>query len=213
MSFDTYANLQTEIAEYAQRNNSTTFVAKIPTFIKLAEQDIFRKLRSYLLESVETVNYTATIATAALPSRCREIKAVKLNGTYEKELRNVPLAALTVQYANADAATPDVFAIRGSNLVLFPTPSENGTLSVTCTIAPEALSASNTSNTVLSNYPDLYFYGALVHAFRFMRNQERMVESAQAFEIAMAEANKESKKLKSSGTPDSIRSLSRRRVV
>ena len=213
MSFDTYSALQTEIAEYAQRSNSTTFVAKIPTFIKLAEQDIFRKLRSYLLESVETVNFSATVATAALPTRCREIKSVRLNGDYAKELRNAPLAALTQQYRSADAGTPNEYAIRGSNFVLFPTPAVDGTLSVTCTIAPEALSGSNGSNTVLASYPDLYFYGSLVHAFRFMRNQERMVESAQAFEIAMTEANKESKKLKSSGTADSMRALSRRRIV
>lgn len=213
MSLDTYANLQDEIASYAQRSNSAAFVAKIPTFITLAEQDIFRKLRSYREESLETMSFTSGTATVSLPARCRDIKAVKLTGETEKEIKHVPLAALTVQYADADSGTPSYFAIRGTDIVLFPTPSANGSLEVLCTIAPAALSTSNTTNTILTNYPDLYFYGALVHAFRFIRNQERMVESQQAFEMALKEANKESRKLKSSGTPDGIRAISRRKVV
>lgn len=214
MSFTTYANLQTEIAEYAQRNNSTTFVAKIPTFITLAEADIFRKLHSYKTESVENLTITADTATVALPARCREIKAVKLTGTYAREIKVAPLAALTQKYAGSTGGgTPCEYALQGSNIVLFPTPTASGTLAVTCIIAPEALSNSNTSNTILSNYPDLYFYGALVHAFRYMRNQERMVESQQAFELALREANKESRKLKSSGTNAGIFGMSNRRIV
>jgi hypothetical protein len=213
VSLDTYANLQTEIAAYAQRSNSAAFVAKIPTFITLAEQDIFRKLRSYREESLENLSFTASTATVSLPARCRDIKAVKLTGDTEKEIKHVPLAALTVQYADANSGTPAFFAIRGTDMVLFPTPSVNGTLEVLCVIAPAALSASNTTNTILTNYPDLYFYGSLVHAFRFIRNQERMIEAQQAYEMALSEANKESRKLKSSGTPDGVRSISRRKVV
>ena len=213
MSLDTYANLQDEIASYAQRSNSTAFVAKVPTFITLAEQDIFRKLRSYREESLEPLAFTAETATVSLPAGCRDIKSVKLTGETEKEIKHIPLAALTVQYADANSGTPQFFAIRGTDMVLFPTPSADGSLEVLCTIAPDALSSSNTANTILTNYPELYFYGSLVHAFRFIRNQERMVEAQQAYEMALREANKESRKLKSSGTPDGIRSISRRRVV
>lgn len=213
MSLDTYANLQTEIAAYAQRSNSTAFVAKIPTFITLAEADIFKKLRSFRMESLETLSFSSGTATVSLPARCRDVVSVKLTGTYEKEIRNVPLAALTVQYANANSGTPEFFAIRGSDMVLFPTPSASGSLEALCVLAPAALSNTNTTNTILTNYPELYFYGALVHAFRFIRNQERMIEAAEAFELALREANKESRKLKSSGTPDGVKSIGRRRVV
>ena len=213
MSFDTYANLQSEISAYAQRGNSASFAALVPSFITLAEADIFKRLRSFREESLETLSFTSGTATVSLPARCRSIKSVKLTGTYEKELRNVPLSALTALYANANSGTPEFFTIRGTDMVLFPTPSADGNLEALCVIAPVALSSTNTTNAILTNYPDLYFYGSLVHAFRYLRNAERKLEAQEAYEMALREANKESRKLKSGGAPDGIRSLSRRRVV
>ena len=65
MSFDTYANLQTSIANYVARSDLTT---QIPDFIKFAETRLRRELRIRQMISLATITATAGNAAASIPS-------------------------------------------------------------------------------------------------------------------------------------------------
>lgn len=211
MAFDTYANLQAEVSAYLQKGASCD--ARIPSWITLAEADIAKDLRTWRMESLETLTVTGATATVALPTRLRDIKWLKLNGTEERILEHLPAAAFYGIYAQATSDTPRHYTLSEGNLLLGPTPSENGTLSALCILAPSPLSVSNTSNSVLTNYPEIYFYGTLVHGFRFLRNQERMREALDAYAVAIGKANLESNRRKSLGTSAGVRGIGRRSVV
>jgi hypothetical protein len=215
MSFDTYANLQTEIANYLHRTDLTS---KIPGFITLAESDISKKLRIWQLESLETLSVTQADPEVTLPSRVKDVKWVKLSGTYERLLRRMQAAAFYRLYgqqgeATAQTGSPIHYFFEEDKIIVGPSPSDDYTLTALCIRMNEALSASNTTNTVLTNYPDVYFYGSLVHAFRYTRHVQRMQEAQAAFEQAVEEANRESRKLRASGIQAGIRSIGRRRIV
>lgn len=212
MSFDTFTDLKTEVSAFLQRGSA--FDSRISSWITLAEADISKDLRVWRMESLESLTVTAATATVALPSRLRDIKWVKLNGEYERVLKHLPAAAFYEQYAQADGDTPIHFTASESNLILGPTPTADGTLTALCILAPSPLSDSNQTNTILTNYPDVYFYATLVHAFRHIRNQERLVEAVQAYGIAIEKANKESRNRKMMATPAGVPALGgRRRIV
>ncbi len=211
MAFDTYANLQSEISAYLQRG--TSLDARIPSWITLAEGDIAKDLRTWRMESLESLTVTAASAIVTLPARLRDIKWLKLNGTEERVLEHLPAAAFYGIYAQASSDTPRHYTLSEGNLLLAPTPSQNGTLSALCILSAPALSASAPTNDILTNYPDIYFYAALVHAFRFVRNRERMQEAMEAYAVAVGKANLESNRRKSLGTSAGIRGVGRRSIV
>jgi hypothetical protein len=218
MSFDTYANLQAEIADYCKRTSSSTFIAKIPGFITLCEADIGRKLRTWRMDSLETLTAVAGTQTVVLPTRIRAVKWLKLSGTFERVVTHLPAAAFFDLYGQQGASSAQTgfsqhYTYQEGNILLGPTPDDAYTLTALCTVGPVALSSTNPTNSLLTNYPDIYLYGAAVHGFRYLRNPERLAEAGQAFLSAIADANKESRKLRSSGTPDGVRSIGRRRIV
>lgn len=210
MAFDTYANLQTEVANYLHRSDLT---AKIPGFITLAEAEMKRLLRVWHMEETSSLSITASSDEVALPTRTREVMSVKLTGTNERELLKLPLPALNRMYAQAEAGIVKHYALREDELVLGPTPSESGTLEVKLRRTAEPLSGSNGSNFILENYPDLYLYGAAKHGFLYMRHPERASAANQAFLSGIEEANRESRKKKASGTPWGALRMGARRIV
>jgi hypothetical protein len=165
------------------------------------------------MESLETLNATSGESDVELPSRCRDVKWVKITGTEGRLLTRLPAASSIDDYAQATTGTPGSYYFEENHLVLVRTPSSDIELAALCILAPQALSDSNTTNTILTNYPDVYFYGALKHVFAKVRNQERKAEAAQDFEKAVAEANMESRKIRASGVPSGIRTLGRGKIV
>ena len=210
MALSTYSGLQAAIALHMKRSDLTTEIAD---FIALAEQDIGRKLSSYLQETVSSLTTVASVQEVALPTGCTDVKWVKLVGTDYRPLTHVPAPALHRMYTNSETGIPQYYHQTGSNLVIYPIPADAYTLSALCILPTAALSVSAPTNTMLTNYPNLYLYGALVHGFRHIKHTERMQIAQAAFNEQMNDAKLEARKLRTSGTPDGIRSMSKRRIV
>lgn len=209
-SFDNYSELKSSVATYMHRDDLTEL---IPGFIKLAESEMNRFLRPWRLEATATIAITSGTDTAALPARTREVKSVFLTGNTERELTKMSLAQLNNLYRNQESGNPVHYALSGDNLVLGPTPSESGSLSALVIKAVSALSDANTTNAILTNYPDVYLYGAAKHGYMYLRNSQRAQEANQAFMTGIEEANRESRKFRASGVPDGRRHIGRGNVV
>lgn len=215
MPLNTYSGLQAAIAGRMKRNNLTT---EILDFIALAEDRIGKDLRTWRMETDETLSATSGISTIALPSRCRDIKILKIVGTYERDVLFLPRAAFYDLYgqqgaSNIKTGPAQHYTLQSGNIVLGPTPDSTYSLVAVCMDAPAPLSVSAPSNTLLTNYSALYFNGALVEGFRHIEHEARMLKAEQAYQQALAAANKESRKLGMSGTPAGVRSVGRRRIV
>ena len=70
---------------------------------------------------------------------------------------------------------PVYFAHNGTDIELFPTPSTSYTGEITYYAKVAALSADADTNWLLTNNPDVYLYGSLVHTAPYLREDPRVV--------------------------------------
>lgn len=173
MSLDSYANLQTEIAELLNRGDLT---AKIPTWIALIEAQLQRILEGRNMRSSVGVTFD-TSGEFTLPADYRSPVALAL----ETDLRRwnvdvVPYNVFTVKRGALMNGAPLYATVFNGKMLVAPLPDSDtdytGTLVYDATVAP--LSATNPSNWVLVNHPDVYLYGAASHSAPYLREDERV---------------------------------------
>lgn len=189
MALSNYTELQTSIAAWANRDDLTD---KIPDFIALAESDMSVTLRTRRNTTVGTVSF-ATTGLAAQPSDYRAIRAARLSASPNYRLRTVTLDKLTelVSTQTEGDGSPHAVAEQGTNLRCYPAPSASTDAVLVYYAAIPALSTDNVSNWVLTNYPQIYLYGAIAHAHAYMDDTEEERKFRAKFEDAMQRANVE----------------------
>lgn len=199
MSLDSYANLKTELADWANKGNITT---QIDTFIDLAEADINRFLRTQDMEAVATSTVSSNpIDLSASPfTRFQKMKALMIvSASVDRPLNYISPDLYNSQYSATSSGIPEFYTIVGSNLYLDPAPSTSYSYTATYYSGINPLSGSNTTNWVLINHPDLYLYGALKHARIYLRKQD--IEGYEAaFNQALALVKREDIRNRGGGT-------------
>lgn len=167
MALSTYSELKASVADFLNRTDLT---ATIPDFIALAEADINSH---FDLRTVETdVALTATPGSRyiPLPAGFREPQNLWINWAYG---RGDPLrfTAPELLVTSATASIPQQWCIDGDNIA-FERPA-NAAYSMTLRmIGQVTLSDANPTNLVLTNYPNVYLYGALKEAAPYLRDPE-----------------------------------------
>ena len=170
MPLDTYTNLKTAIANFLARDDLTS---EIDDFIDLTEADFNRRLRIRAMESVNT-SFTIDAATESLPTGFLQVKSfVITSSTPDKtlELSTAYHQANTQGYTNV--GTPRLYSIEGSNFRFSPVPDTAVTARLTFYKAFDSLDGSTATNTILTNHPYVYLYGALYYASTFIRGMDQ----------------------------------------
>lgn len=196
MSIDTYADLQSTIADWLNRQDLT---AVIPSFISLAEADINRALRDYRMEKRSTAQVDAQYS--ALPIDWLETIRVQIVGDTSR-LELVSDGALAdMRAARNDAGgKPTHYAHTAGGLELFPTPDAEYTIEVVYFAKVPALSVSATTNWLLSAAPDVYLYGALTQSAPYLKDDQRAPVWAGLYQNAITSLNTASERSRYSGT-------------
>lgn len=198
MSITTYAELQSAIADFLNRDDMTSV---IPTFIALAESGFQRQVRHWAMHSRASITMNAQFVD--LPADWLE--TVKLTVTANgapRELELLPMAEMDDRRAKAGdvSGVPEFYALNAGQLELFPTPSESLTGSLLYVQKIPALSAGNTSNWLLNLYPDVYLYGALVHSAPYLQEDQRLTVWAALAQQSQDAINLDSDRAKYSGS-------------
>jgi len=197
MSITTYAELQTVIADFLDRDDQTE---RIKTFINLTEATMDRRLRHWRMERRSTA--TADTQYTTFPTDLLEpIRfSLQTNPPHAVELIGQS-EMMDRREASADTAgAPRYYAITDGSIELFPTPDSTYTLEMVYYSSIDKLSTSNTSNWVLQYHPDAYLYGALVHSAPFLGEDARMQTWGALFQSAIDAINMENEKAKSGGS-------------
>ena len=198
MSFTTYAELQTTIAEYLARSDLTT---QIPDFITLAETRLRRDLRIRQMLSTTTLTCTSGTATVNIPSDFLEVKDFVVTGNPVMPLNYESPSLFSRNSRSMDAGKPLDYTVLASTFKLAPIPDSNYTLSLVYSIAPPFLSTSNTSNTFLTVCPDLLLYASLLEAEPYLMNDARINTWGTMFDRAMGSLTRSDEKGQFSGVP------------
>ena len=188
MDLTTYTGLQAAVADFLNRDDLTD---QLPGFIALAEARIARLVRR---KTVRNDAFSITAEATALPADCTEVRSISPRTgtpTRDRGLRNVTptmLADLRAQTAGV-AGVPVAFAVIDGQLVVAPAPSTTMTARIVYYQSLVPLSATNETNVVLAEAPDVYLYGALVESAGFLEHDERAALWDARFQAAVAELN------------------------
>ena len=195
MSISTYAQLQSTVADWLNREDMS---AIIPSFITLAEADINRKLRDWRMETRSTLS--ASSQYTQLPNDWLEtIRLQVTGGTSELELASQGALADMRRRINDQTGRPTHYALTGGQLELFPTPDQAYTLSIVYFAKVPTLSVSVTTNWLLSAAPDVYLYGALTQSAPYLKDDARTEVWASLYMAAIGGLNEASERARYSG--------------
>lgn len=165
MAFDTYANLQAEVIDWLHRPNLS---AKVPSFIKLAEAAINRKLN---ISPKET-----TAALVTVPGSRFVVRPTDMGQPLALWQDSDKLTATLVTSLDPDTdqrGAPTYWAVDGPNLALDRLADAAYPLTFRY-VQDTTLSDANPTNELLRRAPDLYLYGALAQAAPYMRDDARV---------------------------------------
>lgn len=201
MSLANYTDLQASVASWMNR---TDLAAVIPDFIKIAEARITTDLRINDQLTTSTLSTVAGTQTVALPTDWLEFLSLSINGEPMEYLTADCIRERADEGANGSPRTPTMYAIEGANLILSPTPDTVYTIDIRYYAKVPAL-ASNATNWLLTKYPNIYLYGALVSGAQFTMNDERANYWGTLYTQAIQVAKASDVRALSSGSPLTVR--------
>lgn len=150
-----YTSLVAAVVSHTDRED---LESDIDRFIQLTEALMRRRLRT--LDSLTIAEVTTSTDTVTLPDNVLTVKSVKVDG--EDAL---------AKYAFSGPTITTTYERRGDTLVLDPEPEEEVTVEVTYQASFLPLS-SVTSNWIIEEHPDAYFYGTVAQAYAWLKDPE-----------------------------------------
>ena len=196
MSITTYAELVTALDGADGYLHRTDLTAKIPDFIALAESKINRRLRVLLQETESTLTATISSRLMAVPTRFGTPIALWLTTDEPRdELIYRTPEDLPVTTTNGGS---DYYTVDGSNIAT-ENPADQA-YSYTLRYWTRFALQSTSTNTVLTNYPDCYVYGALCESVGTTRDDSQLQLWEARFNAAIKEAMTDTTKTKGTAT-------------
>ncbi len=166
MALATYSDLNTAVANWTGRVDLT---ARIPEGIALAEAKMNRKLRT---KDMETKNAAFAIGGeyVAVPSGFGGVRMWHLNDSPRSIISLMPEDMLTSEFGDGSSGDPVYYSVQGGNFRIQPAPSTSQTSTLVYYLQVPALTASNTTNWLMTSHPDAYLYGVNAEMCGFMKD-------------------------------------------
>lgn len=200
MSYDTYANLQTEIKAWLKRTSMADTI--VEGFIALAESEMNRKLRTRNQEVRETFTLSTQYTDlTTLTNAVLEMRNLQINTDPVRALEYRTPYQLDNEMPSDTVGKPAYYTIHGDDLEVKPIPDTSYTAEASFYSKIAALSDSNTTNWILANHPNIYLFGALYYGNIYIEEPGSAQSYKTLFEAAMDELNKQEKNARYSGSP------------
>jgi len=198
MSFATYSDLQTSIANYLARSDLTS---QIPDFITFAENRLRRELRiRQMLKSVTTATVSGD-NTVELPSDFLQVRDFVVMTNPIQPLSYSSPSALSNDRRASEVGVPMSYTILASEFQVSPAPDGVYTVKLLYFAAPAYLSSSNTSNVFLTKAPDALLYASLIEAEPYLMNDARINTWGTMYDRAISSLTKSDEEGQYSGVP------------
>lgn len=170
MPITSYAELKAAIQSW---NPHSDIPGVVDDLIDLAEARLSRELRCRRMVTSQTGTITGGSGTLSVPSDFLEAVEIRAgSGTGERTLAKRPVVDFHERGMSQQTGTPEVFVIDGGTIRFGPVPSGDTAYTLRYYQRIPALSASNTSNWLLEDAPDVYLFACLVESERFLRSAD-----------------------------------------
>ena len=202
MAITTYSELKTAVANWLDRDDLT---ARIPEFIELTEARYNRILRVRGMESEATQATASGTRSYSLPSEYLQMRSIHLATDPITPLEYISPEMMDRIWARTSTGKSLAYTIKGDNVYLGPAPDSVYTIKFFYYKKVPALTDSATTNTILTNSPDVYLYGSLLEAEPFLMNDQRVQLWATAFRQAIEDIQNQDDKDRHSGSELRVR--------
>lgn len=184
LTFDT---LKTQIADFLNRDDLTS---QIPTFILLAEAAINRDLRHWQMEARTSTTIDARYED--LPTDFLEFRRVTIEGKRQLDLLSQAKMLELREINNNTGGRPQYYSVTGGQIEVYPSPDASYDAEFLYFQRIPELSDSQTTNWLLTDSPDVYLYGALMHSAPYLQEDPRLAVWVGLYNGAMQRLNESS---------------------
>jgi hypothetical protein len=198
MAISTYADLQTAIGNWLARPDDPTIAAIIPDWIALCELRLNRELRVRAMEERATASVSGTYL--ALPVGFLAMRNVQLNTNPVTSLDLVSPEFIDRVTAGSSTGRPRLYAVVNDEIQLAPAPDGPYTAEMVYWKKLEALSPTATTNSLLTNAPDVYLFGALAEAAAYLGDDQHLPQWDGRYQNAVRQLQESDDAGKWSGT-------------
>lgn len=206
MTIADYTTLRSEVQAYCGRSDST-FAARFPTFVALAEDRIYlgygsnpadplytEAVRSKIMETEATVTMTAGEGT--LPNACLGIRRITRTSD-QIGLDYLTPDHFALREAQNTGGDPGYYTIEGVTLKVVP--SYTGSLTILYFKRFDAITSDAPTGSMLTEYGPLYFAATMFEAFSFMQEVDLALAWLARYRAAAAAINRNAVELRYSG--------------
>ena len=189
-----FASLQAAVTEYLARDQDTTLISRIPTFIQLAEAKFNRQLFIRQMEQRATALVdpgSSEPEFISLPADFQSMRRVRLSSVRGRPCLSFKSGMQLDEYrfgTSGTAGQPRYFTVFGDEIELVPTPDAVYTIEMVYRRSIPPLAASD-PNWLLTLAPDLYLYGALLESAPYIKEDGRIQTWALGLSSALNELN------------------------
>jgi hypothetical protein len=179
-----YQTLADAVASHMQRSDIGDSIGR---FVQLVEAYLKREVRTL---DMETETELTAAASVALPDDLLSIRSLTVQGDQataipDRTLRGVSPSRVAAEFSGAEGP-PFVYTRIGNTIRLTPPPSDDEdaeeiTLSLLYLAKFTPLTATSTTNWILNDHPDVYFYGILAHAYAWIEDPANAASYAGLF--------------------------------
>ena len=198
MALATYDDLVKSIVAWSHRSDILTL---IPDFILLAETEMYNN-EGWQLETrdMETVSTAPTSGLyLELPPGFEKARSIQLetgNG-----LQDVKFQAPEQLMRQVSTGQPRFFSVIGNEIEFDRTPDSAYTIQIQYYKKPDPITSANQTNSVLTNQPNIYLFGALHQLFMWSQDQGEAVKYFAKMQSVIRGANKAAKKARYGAAP------------
>ena len=198
MALGNYTELQASVADFLNRSDLTSV---IPDFITLAEAELNRTLRVREM----SVRTQAPIDSqyVKLPDDFLGMRNIDLLTDPVTPMTYKNLQNLDVHRASDATGKPIYYSIMQNNIEFSPVPDGDYTIEIVYYQKVPPLSV-NSTNWLLTDHPDAYLYGTLMHSAPYLQADERIGVWAGKYQQVIQQITTSDEKAKFSGSTPSI---------
>jgi hypothetical protein len=191
MALDTYDNLVKEIVDFSHRED---LAGKIASFINLSETTMYANdVELLTVRSMETISTSTTAGEyLALPNYYESLRGIrfltannigKLNYQAPQQISN-----------SVTPGRPNFFTIVGNEIQFDRLPDAEYKIEIQYYRKALPLTPTNQTNEILTDYPNIYLFGALAALFGYAQDTQQEALYINKFISAIRGANKSDKR-------------------
>ena len=207
MAIASYTDLVTSVQNWSALTG-TAYTDRIDEIIGLCEQRICYgdetvgndPLRVRGMEA--TSDLSISTQSTSLPTGFLESRGLYLNTSVKGAMPYYPPDRFWESVVGAQSTTgqPAIYTIEGDNIVVAPSPDATYTGKLLAYTKPTGLSASNSTNWIITNAPSVYLYGCLLEQAIFDKNDTEIKKQGGLFKGAINSLNTQDRRARYSGS-------------